>query len=502
MRKIVLSCVSFVASVLCCGVCAAQDAASLIPADASVVMRIHAGRIMEKAGGEELTARIVSMVEENASGGGELSLPGKWGVDTDMPIYLSITRDSRGIDGVSVAVAMNVSDAELFERAAQEMCDGRVRSRKGVSWAEDEDVCMVFDSHLAVVATVDGTRDAAWWRDMVARGGRTESVSAAEGFGCMMESDGDISVMVAGTAIDEDELSTLKGIYGTDFPIDGMSLVWELASDRGLAEVHYRIVAESAEAARYLEQNMSGLRRVEGRYADCIPASSMLVIYSAVDGGKIAEMMSRLSALAETETDEDNEYLALLQRLVGSLSGDLAVVLGVPTLADNSVSIPSTFMAQVSNRELMDFVVRQLGEDVPVEETGDGYVVGAGGMNVWMSMRDGNMVISTVEGMGSLPRAETPAAIKGCREGYGGFFFDMKKALSAFGPMLGLIDGSGKISRLLARIDSVESFSERPDTLRCTVRLSDGSDNLYRVVADAVADFMSDAGDDAGTSEE
>lgn len=485
-KKSVLSGTLLAAAILCGGVCAAQDAVSLIPADAAVVMRISTGRILEENGGEEFLAKVMEMAGLQAAE--TVSSPKEWGVDTGKPVYVAISNDG----DASAAVIMPLSDAALFGRTVQELCVSRVHRRGDVAWVENDGRCAVFDSHVAVAADARGERDAAWWRRALEHNG---GGPATEGFRRMMEADADIAVMVSGAIFDEDELSVMKGIYGGDLPMEDITMVWSLSSGRGVAEMRYGVVPESDAAARCLAENTAGMRRVEGRYADCIPASSMLVMYSAIDGAKVSETLARLQLLADTGEDED---FAQLRRIVESLSGDIAVVMGAPVADGDGVSVPATIMAQVADGELMDFAVRKLGDGAPVEKTDDGYVIGSGGMNIWMSTRDGNMVMSTVEGMTSLPKASDPAALAGCREGYGAFYLDVKQLLAAVRPFLELLDSDGSVASLLSRVDRVEGFAERPDSFRCTVYLSDGEDNLYSIMADALAAAVAE---DAGNGD-
>lgn len=487
LRKTVLSGVALAAALLCGGACAAQDAASLIPADAAVVVRINSGRILDKMGGDEFVSNVMRAAGQEAAEA--VSSPEEWGIDLDRPAYVAV---SNGED-VSATVIMNLSDAALFERAAQDFCGGRVHRRGDVAWVENDGRCAVFDSHVAVAADVGGGRDAAWWCRALEH---KEGVGpATEGIRRIMEADADIAVMVSGAIFDEDELAVMKNIYGNDLPIEDISMVLGLSSGSGVAEMRYDVVAETDAAARYLEENTAGMMRVKGRYADCIPASSMFVMYSAIDGGKVSEALARLPYFADTGEDED---FARLRRIVESLSGDMAVVMGAPVIADNNVHVPATIMAQVADGELMDFAVRKLGDGAPVEKTDDGYVIGTGGMNIWMSTRDGNMVMSTVEGMTSLPKASDPAALAGCRGSYGAFYLDVKQMLAAARSFLELLDSDGSVASLLSRVDRVEGLAERPDSFRCTVYLSDGEDNLYSIMADALAAAVAE---DAGNGD-
>lgn len=486
-KKSVLSGTLLAAAILCGGVCAAQDAVSLIPADAAVVMRISTGRILEENGGEKFMAKVMEMAGLQAAE--TVSSPKEWGVDTGKPVYVAISHDG----DASAAVIMPLSDAALFGRTVQELCVSRVHRRGDVAWVENDGRCAVFDSHVAVAADARGERDAAWWRRALEHNGG--GGPATEGFRRMMEADADIAVMVSGAIFDEDELAVMKNIYGNDLPIEDISMVLGLSSGSGVAEMRYDVVAETDAAARYLEENTAGMMRVKGRYADCIPASSMFVMYSAIDGGKVSEALARLPYFADTGEDED---FARLRRIVESLSGDIAVVMGAPVADGDGVSVPATIMAQVADGELMDFAVRKLGDGAPVEKTDDGYVIGTGGMNIWMSTRDGNMVMSTVEGMTSLPKASDPAALAGCREGYGAFYLDVKQMLAAARPFLELLDSDGSVASLLSRVDRVEGLAERPDSFRCTVYLSDGEDNLYSIMADALAAAVAE---DAGNGD-
>ena len=493
-KKSVLSGTLLAAALLCGGACAAQDAASLIPADAAVVVRINSGRILDKMGGDEFVSNVMRAAGQEAAEAAEpVSSPEEWGIDLDRPAYVAV---SNGED-VSATVIMNLSDAALFERAAQDFCGGRVHRRGDVAWVENDGRCAVFDSHVAVAADARGERDAAWWRRALEHNG---GGPATEGFRRMMEADADIAVMVSGAIFDEDELAVMKNIYGNDLPIEDISMVLGLSSGSGVAEMRYDVVAETDAAARYLEENTAGMMRVKGRYADCIPASSIFVMYSAIDGGKVSEALARLPYFADTGEDED---FAQLRRIVESLSGDIAVVMGAPVADGDGVSAPATIMAQVADGELMDFAVRKLGDGAPVEKTDDGYVVEADGTNVWIGVRDGDMVISTVDGMMSLPKASDPAALAGCREGYGAFYLDVKQLLAAARPFLELLDSGGSAVSLHSRVDRVESIAERPDSFRCTVYFTDGGDNLYRILADALTAFgtVEDAVEGGGAAE-
>ena len=64
--KKILSCAAVMSALLFSDVCAAQDALSLVPADAGVVMRIEAGRILEKMGGEEFISKVVVSDDDTA----------------------------------------------------------------------------------------------------------------------------------------------------------------------------------------------------------------------------------------------------------------------------------------------------------------------------------------------------------------------------------------------------------------------------------------------------
>ena len=476
-KKSVLSGTLLAAAILCGGVCAAQDAVSLIPADAAVVMRISTGRILEENGGEEFLAKVMEMAGLQAAE--TVSSPKEWGVDTGKPVYVAISHD-----GDASAVIMPLSDAALFGRTVQELCVSRVHRRGDVAWVENDGRCAVFDSHVAVAADARGERDAAWWCRALEH--KEDVGPATEGFRRMMEADADIAVMVSGAIFDEYELAVMKNIYGNDLPIEDISMVWSLSSGRGVAEMRYGVVPESDAAARCLAENTAGMQRVEGRYADCIPASSMLVMYSAIDGGKVSEALARLPYFADTGEDED---FARLRRIVESLSGDMAVVMGAPVIADNNVHVPATLMVRV---------VQKLWTDMPVEKRDGGYVVEADGTNVWIGVRDGDMVISTVDGMMSLPKASDPAALVGCRGSYGAFYLDVKQMLAAARPFLELLDSDGSVASLLSRVDRVEGLAERPDSFRCTVYLSDGEDNLYSIMADALAAAVAE---DAGNGD-
>ena len=488
--KKILSCAAVMSALLFSDVCAAQDALSLVPADAGVVMRIEAGRILEKMGGEEFISKVV-VSDDDMAEMESFSLEGS-GIALDRPVYLSMRRDE------SLVAAMGVSDADDFARTAQMICEGKLQSRKGVSWIVDNELCIVFDSDRAVVVSADKRADAGYWRSaLMSDDGRVKGLPA-NGLRRLEESVADMFVMASGSVVEEDELARMKDLYGNDMPVEDLTFVWSLDGDDGAARMHYGVVAESDAAAEYLNRNMIGMKRVEGRYADCIPASSLFVIYSSIDGGSISDMLSRLQILADENESED---WASLKRVVGSLSGDMAVVMGTPVVDGGSASIPATVMARVKSREIMDFVVQMFGDNVPVEKSDDGYVIGAGGDNIIMSCRNGDMVVTTVEGMASLPRAAEPTTLKGSREGYGGLYLDMKGLLAAAGPLIGLLDGGGSAVSLLSRIECVESYAERPDSFLCTVRLSDERDNIYRILADAIVAFEVEDDGEAVTEE-
>lgn len=486
--KKILSCAAVMSALLFSDVCAAQDALSLVPADAGVVMRIEAGRILEKMGGEEFISKVVVSDDDTAEME-SFSLEGS-GIALDRPVYLSMRRDE------SLVAAMSVSDADDFARTAQMICEGKLQSRKGVSWIVDNELCIVFDSDRAVVVSADKKADAGYWRSaLMSDDGRVKGLPA-NGLRRLEESVADMFVMASGSVVEEDELARMKDLYGNDMPVEDLTFVWSLDGDDGAARMHYGVVAESDAAAEYLNRNMIGMKRVEGRYADYIPASSLFILYNAIDGEALAEAIARLQLF-----DEDDADGAEILRLVASVSGDVAVVLDTPVVDGGSASIPATVMARVKSREIMDFVVQMFGDNVPVEKSDDGYVIGAGGDNIIMSCRNGDMVVTTVEGMASLPRAAEPTTLKGSREGYGGLYLDMKGLLAAAGPLIGLLDGGGSAVSLLSRIECVESYAERPDSFLCTVRLSDERDNIYRILADAIVAFEVEDDGEAVTEE-
>lgn len=482
--KMFLSGVALVASLIGCRVCAAQDASVLVPSDASVVVRVNSGRILDKMGGDTFVARIMEAAGEAADG--RIAEPREWGVDLDRPLYVAVS-DA----GEAVSVLMSLADAGRFGSTVEDMLEKKVRRRAGVACVEDDDLYVVFDSQYAVMGVTEGRHDADMWRDVLKRGGHRGAGLATKGFARMSASDADVVMLVSGSVADEDDdLAVLKGFYGDDMPLEDISVVWSLVSGGGVAEMHYDVVAESDTAARYIRENTAGVRRVAGRYADCIPASSMMVLYSAIDGERIAEMLARTGLF---DRDGDSSQL---RGLLSSVAGDVALVVGSPVADGTSVSLPATLMAQVRNRSLLEFIREKVGDGL-VEQTADGYVIDNNGTKIWMACRDGDMVITTIEGMASLPAAASPSAAPCCREGYGGLSLDVRQVMAAAGPLIGMLDSDGKVVSLLSHIESVESIADRPDSARCTVRLCDGCDNIYLIMAEVVDMLRATSEDDA-----
>lgn len=254
--KKILSCAAVMSALLFSDVCAAQDALSLVPADAEVVMRIEAGRILEKMGGEEFISKVVVSDDDTAEME-SFSLEGS-GIALDRPVYLSMRRDE------SLVAVMSVSDADDFARTAQMICEGKLQSRKGVSWIVDNELCIVFDSDRAVVVSADKRADAGYWRSaLMSDDGRVKGLPA-NGLRRLEESDADMFVMVSGSVVEEDELERMKDLYGNDMPVEDLTFVWSLDGDDGVARMHYGVVAESDAAAKYLDRNTMGMKRVEG----------------------------------------------------------------------------------------------------------------------------------------------------------------------------------------------------------------------------------------------
>lgn len=476
------------ATMLFCTPSAAQEQARAVPADASMVMRIDVGRILKLADADPLALAQSNiddlksvnpvMAEAVAQMLGE---PQQAGIDLDSPLFLfvSASQDSKSS---CVGMSLRVYDKKRFGAwldklsAAGKELDVK-RSGK-LSYAESGVAGIIFDGDVMALYVNTGNKDMSV-KDMRSmfdpKGG---GITSNEGFARMSKIRGQIAVMISGSLYGGLNAGKLALMY-KNMPLEDMVFTGGVNSSDGKAEISWESVALTPEAERSMAEFTQMLAPIEGRYAGCIPSSSLLTYYVGLRGGAFMHMLKDMLG-----DEAKGEEIDLIEKLVSSIDGDVAAYAAMPAMEGNSIDFPAALMASVKDRSIMDFIAAKLAESgTEPEKTADGYAVTNNGINIYITERDGTMTVSSMAGADKAVQNPMTADVKGT---YAYSHIDAKAILKAVGPFLGLVDSDGSIASLLGRLDSLQSEAPTTHSTRSVVRFTDSGDNLYKFVADAV----------------
>ncbi len=470
-HSITLRSLLFAAATVLCNNVSAQDYARVIPSDAVGVIRLDIPRIADLSGAdpaallnekigdlEEPAPAVISALVSIAAD------PERSGIDVASPVYVFFSTETR-----SGGIAARVSDAgklKTLVRKAAADTDGSIETVKGITCVSDENGRLIFDDRAAVMIWGDNAASPKKLCGAFAR--RDGGITDTEGFRRMAKADGEIAVLISGSAIDSKEFKHDPALK--EVPINDLAFVGSLKSGRGEVTTKWDVVTSSAEAERFVEKNAAMRGPADGRYADRIPASAVFVSYGAFHGDRLAEMADLMLSLDSPECDEVIEALS-------SLDGDFALFLTAPIIKGMSIDMGGTLMAAVKDRTAMNL----LAEKLELDEDDDGYASNGGETNITLTEHDGTMVLTG--GTRAPETAETAAArvspkIKGC---YGYCYIGVREIASGLAPVAGMF---GPYLSLLSRMEYIETVAAARSGYG-TIRFANADDNIYKFLTDA-----------------
>lgn len=464
----------FAAATVICYNASAQEYARAIPADAAVVVRLDAARIVSLAGADPAALLNEKLGDCAEPAPAVLSVlmgitadPERSGIDFSSPVCIFFSQKAR-----SGGIAAQVADADCLRalvRKAAADAGGRIETVKGVTCVSDKESCLVFDDRAAVMIRSDKAPAPKKLCGEFARRGR--GITATEGFRRLAEADGEIAVLVSGSAIDGKDLKHNPVLK--EAPINDLAFVGSLKSGRGEVTAEWEIMASGAEAERFVQKHAAMRGPTDGRYADRIPESAVFVSYGAFRGDRLAETADMLSELESPEIDT-------LIGALSSLDGDFALFLTAPIIKGMSIDMGGTLVAAVKDRTAMNL----LAEKLELAEADDGYASNDGETNITLTEHDGTMVLTG--GTPAPETTETAAArvnpkIKGC---YGYCYIGVREIASGLAPVAGMF---GPYLSLLSRLEYIEAVAAERSG-RSTIRFADADDNIYKFLTDAGAE--------------
>ena len=469
----------FAAATVICYNASAQEYARAIPADAAVVVRLDAARIVSLAGADPAALLNGKLGDCAESAPAVLSVlmgiaadPERSGIDFSSPLCIFVSTKTQ-----SGGIAAQVADADCLRALARKAAadaGGRIETVKGVTCMSDKESCLVFDDRAAVMIRCDKAPAPKKLCGEFARRGR--GITATEGFRRLAEADGEIAVLVSGSAIDGKDLKHNPVLK--EAPINDLAFVGSLKSGWGEVTAEWEIMASGTEAEHFVQKHAAMRGPADGRYADRIPESAVFVSYGAFRGDRLAETADMLSELESPEIDT-------LIGALSSLDGDFALFLTAPIIKGMSIDMGGMLVAAVKDRTAMNL----LAEKLELAEADDGYASNGGETSITLTEHDGTMVMTggtrAPETAETTETTETAAArvnpqIKGC---YGYCYIGVRDIASGLAPVAGLF---GSYLSLLSRLEYIEAVAAERSG-RSTIRFADADDNIYKFLTDAGA---------------
>ncbi len=315
-----------------------QGAATLIPDDAFIVMRLDVMQGMEKSGLKGDNSDMKKWIEEQIKEAGldkELSDkmlqilddPTKSGIDFTEPAFIYVSTDfGKKVEGGFVANMASESDLTNLLKTLEDMDFPGVEKKDGVNYVElgDETAIIYCDDWFFGGATDDVTETIATLKERASGKGSLSGNKALEvmcnktgvaqilfqlsAFNNIKDRDTKMALMMAEKALPE-------GVK-----LEDMASVTDFQLNKGETLITTEGVMLSSKAQEYFEENLKMLKPIVKEQAKFI-SDKALSLFVNLDMKKFEEYIEKMKDIYEID-DEDMEDV---KKVFGTLDGTLAL---------------------------------------------------------------------------------------------------------------------------------------------------------------------------------
>lgn len=375
-----------------------------IPAESTEIVSIDLQSLAVKAGAsdpqnaealQKLTQTLTSGVSADAQKALEtlLNKPSESGIDFALPVYLFHSSETQQQGFIAaVADADKLKDMLKATQSETQMAD--VAEKDGYSYCYNDRSFLAFNATTMLVLPSTDTPDIARMHQQASTllgQGEEQSASSQGAFRQMLESKGDIRVMMTASSLLQLHKDPMLMAMADSMNLQDIKYVGGLSFEPGQVAVNVSYTSDDPKAQELFEKQLKATRPIQNTFAPYFPQSTLLYFSLGVDG---KELYAQLEENPQVKRSLSARNMELLGQLVSSFENDFTLGL---TGLDAQGNPTILAYAETNNADLLDQLYeagkKQGGNDLTKLDNGD-YLLTDKGLKVYMGMRGKQLIMT------------------------------------------------------------------------------------------------------------
>ena len=375
-----------------------------IPAESTEIVSIDLQSLAVKAGAsdpqnaealQKLTQTLTSGVSADAQKALEtlLNKPSESGIDFALPVYLFHSSETQQQGFIAaVADADKLKDMLKATQSETQMAD--VAEKDGYSYCYNDRSFLAFNATTMLVLPSTDTPDIARMHQQASTllgQGEEQSASSQGAFRQMLESKGDIRVMMTASSLLQLHKDPMLMAMADSMNLQDIKYVGGLSFEPGQVAVNVSYTSDDPKAQELFEKQLKATRPIQNTFAPYFPQSTLLYFSLGVDG---KELYAQLEENPQVKRSLSARNMELLGQLVSSFENDFTLGL---TGLDAQGNPTILAYAETNNADLLDQLYeagkKQGGNDLTKLDNGD-YLLTDKGLKVYMGMRGKHLIMT------------------------------------------------------------------------------------------------------------
>lgn len=380
-----------------------------IPAESTEIVSIDLQSLAVKAGAsdpqnaealQKLTQTLTSGVSADAQKALEtlLNKPSESGIDFALPVYLFHSSETQQQGFIAaVADADKLKDMLKATQSETQMAD--VAEKDGYSYCYNDRSFLAFNATTMLVLPSTDTPDIARMHQQASTllgQGEEQSASSQGAFRQMLESKGDIRVMMTASSLLQLHKDPMLMAMADSMNLQDIKYVGELSFEPGQVAVNVSYTSDDPKAQELFEKQLKATRPIQNTFAPYFPQSTLLYFSLGLDG---KELYTHLEENPQVKKSLSAENMELLKQLVSSFENDFTLgITGVDAQGNPTILA----YAETNNADLLNQLYeagkKQGGNDLTKLDNGD-YLLTDKGLKVYMGMRGKQLIMTNDEAL-------------------------------------------------------------------------------------------------------
>lgn len=397
-------CAGLVALVLAGSCSSPAKYTNAIPAESTEIVSIDLQSLAAKAGAsdpqnaealQKLSQTLTSGVSADAQKALEtiLKKPSESGIDFAQPVYIFHSSETKQ-QGFIAAVTDADKLKELLMATQSETQMADVAEKDGYSFSYNDRSFLAFNATTLLVLPSTDTPDIAKMHQNASTllgQSEEQSVSSQTAFQQMLESKGDIRVMMTTSSLFKLYQDPMLMAMADSMNLQNIKYVGGLSFEPGQVAINVSYTSDDPKAQEYFEKQLKATRPIQNTFAPYFPQSTLLYLSLGLDG---KELYTQLEEHPQIKKSLSAENMELLKQLVSSFENDFTLgITGVDAHGNPTILA----YAETNNADLLNQLYeagkKQGGNDLTKLDNGD-YLLTDKGLKVYMGMRGKQLIMT------------------------------------------------------------------------------------------------------------